>query len=599
MEAPVRRRPTWLRPVGVLATGPLIFVTFLACQEYIFNSPAMRACRTVTVPKKIEISRAADILFVVDNSGSMIEEQTNLARNSSSLCEDQTSAGCTNPCGTETAVQLLKTFMTQGDGRGLPSDRWETLLTTPDSHGHTGEYYKAILDNCGFIERLQLYDNDFQIGIISSDLEDLDRTAGIDCVRPDNRDPVPQRGCLQTEPNPLGGKRVISPRDGTITQISDRFRRAIMNVGVCGSALEQGLDAFKQFLTPGISRGSADCNSDLDLFLRRKPCRKLDGGMVCQTDEQGNPLPDTDAPAPKLVVILLSDEEDCSHYLPGDPNGLGMENRPSNADKCYSQPEVLRPVGEFTEFLRNVKNDPSLVSVATIVGGVRGDGGVFVPGDCRCNGTAAGAAPVEECWGPRGSSINTQKCGRSAPNLYCGALPDINNLSTVGADAGHGECCTADLGSRYFEFARGMDTYLANSICEQNYRDTMVRIADLINEVGVVPLGEAPADLRKMQVEVRREGGEWTNVEPFTKAWNTSLAAARSAPEFLSCTGCPCRLNDAGGGGNCSSEMTCSGYSLIDNCKTVKFHGDSVPPMGADIRVSFLGQAQEGGATCK
>lgn len=532
-------------------------------QNHVFDAPIPTACRTVDVPKKIEVSRSADILFVIDNSGSMAEEQANLRTNASSI----TRGGA---CNTASDVAELKAFITDGAGRGISPDGW----IDPVNNIANGQHFKDIFDDCGFIERLLLFDNDFQIGVIFTDMRDEEgNPSNGACLTgnyPNGRSRLPSRGCLVPVP---GGGRLVTARDGDIATVSSRFRSLIDNVATCGSGVEEGLESMKAFLSPDTVRGSASCNNDLQNFLREADCLRADGG-ACVVDSQGDPV---QGPQPKLVVILLSDEQDCSttNSPDGGPQTVGLTG--NNTVLCYTAQEFLHPISRYTDFLRGLKNDPSLVSVATIVGGVKtgDDRGAFTPGDCRCNGAEANAAPITQCDTVRGNSL--QLCGSPQPDAFCGALPPAG----VTPPGGTFPCCTADNGSRYASFARGMDSFILDSICSQNYKSTMIAIANLINESDVVALGEQPQDPKQMEVEVKvGENGEFRRIRPWTGATSDSA--------FLACNGCTGNAQQCG-----------SGYALINNCTAVKFLGSDIPPEGAEIRVRFLGAAAPGGPRCQ
>lgn len=540
-------------------------------QSQVFDTPIPSACRTVDVPKKIELQRAADILFVIDNSGSMLEEQDNLARNSSSI-------GGSGACNTAQAVSDLKAFLTTGPGRGFRPEDW----ADPANALPNGAMMKAIYDDCGFIERLQLFDNNFQIGVVTTDMRPLDgRGASNTCTAaggfPGGRMPLPMKGCL-VPISGNGGQKIIRP--GNIATVSSQFSSLIRNVHVCGSALEEGLRSVKEMLTPDAGRAQAACETDFREFLRDGDClREADGG--CVLDSSGQPVA---GPKNKLVVIILSDEEDCSttNSPDGGPQTDGISG--ANSAKCYSETQFLKSTSEYVDFLRNIKGDPDLVSVAMIVGGNKtGPGrGDFVAGNCRCNGTVAGGDPILQCEPAQGFSTTESVCGAQEANAFCGTLPQANAMVPAG-DGGVRAitCCTADTGSRYVDVARGMNSFILDSICSQNYKSTMIDIANLINEADVVPLGETPQDARQMVVEVKRgEGAEFTAVRPWTG--NTSAA------EFLACNGCTGNAQQCG-----------SGYALINNCSAVKFLGSDIPPQGSDVRVRFLGAPNTNGPKCQ
>ncbi|MEW5853499.1 MAG: hypothetical protein AB2A00_32280 [Myxococcota bacterium] len=566
-------------PVAVALLSMLVACPELVCQDSVFLPPVPQACRTVQVPKKIDVQRAADILFVIDNSGSMSEEQENLRRNASSICENGMDCDPANDCNTAQKVAELKRFMLEGEGRGLPPEQWEAQL------GGTGRQFKDTLDDCGFIERLLLFDNDFQIGIITTDDGDADLALGAAaCTAPipsGRTEGVPQRGCLQGRLG-VNEPRIIRPTDGDIAFIARKFRETIQNIGVCGSGVEEGLDSVKSFLSPDIPAAATSCEAERSQFLRQAQCLKVDGGTACQVGPDGQPRM---GPTPKLVTIVLSDEEDCTHF---DAEG-GIESAQGDANRCYAEPEQLRPVEEFSAFLRALKPEPGLVSVAAIVAGTNDGNGTFISGGCRCNGDAANAPPVTACHPPRGSSVFPSVCGAQEPNEFCGSLPNSATMETPPPQ----QCCTADPGDRYVQFARAMEpgSFLLDSICNQSYADTMIRIANLINESGVIPLGEKPASARQFVVQIKRsDDGDYVSV-PLAGA--RSEGWDRASEKYLSCTGCPCKVD------GCDPNVECDGFSLVDDCTTVKLHGSWVPPVGAEVVVSFLGQNQADGPKCQ
>ncbi|MBI5494276.1 MAG: VWA domain-containing protein [Deltaproteobacteria bacterium] len=541
-------------------------------QSHVFDAPMPSGCRTVQIPKKVDINRAADILFVIDNSGSMTEEQDNLARNASAYQQ----GGECDLALHSSAVDDLKVFMTTGAGRGYAPESWGSLPNGPAM--------KAIYDDCGFIERLQLYDNDFQIGIITTDQRDLEGFQHTDgtyfCPNnppsfefPGGRSPLPQRGCLQ--PIPGQANKIIRPSDGSIATISQRFRDAVRSVSVCGSPVEEGLGSIRGFLTASTLRADPSCSADLTQFLRPADCLKADGG-ACLTGSDGQPVP---GPEKKLVVILLSDEEDCSNL--DSPDGGPRTSDYTSAKECYTETQFLVNTSEYVGFLRSLKPEASLVSMAAIVGGnktgpARGD---FSAGDCRCNGSAANAAPELVCSPVYGNSIQARLCGSAVANQFCGTLTN----SQLG-DGGvvNPPCCTADRGNRYVAVARGMEpgNYILDSICAQTYKSTMIDIANLINETDVLSLGEVAPDPTQLVVEVKKSaGGDWEAIPPWTD---------RTSQAFRDCNGC------TGDATQCSH-----GFAMISGCSQVKFLGSDIPPQGSEVRVSFLGRAADGAPKCR
>jgi hypothetical protein len=382
---------------------------------------------------------ATDLLFVIDNSGSMAEEQRALALNASSSCPE---LGCGHKCGTTSAVNALKQFMFDGAGKDLAPGEWPAL-------GATGSAMKEVWDDCGMFERLYLFENDFRIGIITTDLgtTDGERTICRPEEYPDQRQPTLQRGCLQ--PIPGSTSSVLTPQDGDLETVFSLFKAGIGQVGTCGFGAEQGLGAVEQFLTPGSHRAAPSCDQDLGRFLRNSA-------------------------ASNVVLVILSDEEDCSH-----PPGV-LESV-MDVLRCYTEPNLLSPTSEFTRFIRGLKADPSQVNMVAIVGGFSDATGQFVAGDCRYNGDVQGGAPITPCKKVMGNSIMPSQCGVLEDNAYCTRLPPASFRPQGSATPV--TCCTADQGARYVEVASSMEPghFAFGSVCEQNFKQPLTAAANLAN----------------------------------------------------------------------------------------------------------------------
>ncbi|MFH1812202.1 MAG: hypothetical protein ABIJ09_25925, partial [Pseudomonadota bacterium] len=305
----------------------LAMILVMGCNEHIFQRVIPITTRTVVNPKKIDIDRAADILFVIDNSGSMAEEQENLARNASSSSSSAPSNAC--------------------DGSGFNALRGHIDSHPEQAQEDWPQNIQAIFAECGFIERLQLFKNHFRIGIITTDMHDCDAPYG-----GAHRSSVPQRGCLQTSVQ----DPTIKVLDWETPDLANKFSNIVRNIGIWGSAWEQGLKSTQHFLTPagivdprspsaGTCAQSRDCSGDLPAFLREKELNA--SGDEVET---------------KLVVIFLTDEEDCSN------DGTIDEQQPGSTDLCYSQPNLLKDTQAYVSFFRGLKTRPELVSMALIAG---------------------------------------------------------------------------------------------------------------------------------------------------------------------------------------------------------------------------------------
>jgi hypothetical protein len=450
-----------------------------ACNRRVFQQVETTCDTTLAGDFDVKADKAADILIVVDNSGSMQDEQTNLVNNFLN--------GNINEC--PIPVASLGDFGKCDDAAPPAICQYanpppEDLLP-PDGR----------LANCGFIQVLAAYENDFRIGVITTDVGACDNRCpglgqGADfCLNStapecnvcaidggaycENQGTVPdvvncgdvsggwgfhpQRGCLQPSYLPPR-ERVIARADlvdddDTNNDLGARFSLTLNSIRTFGTSVERGLDAAKLFLDPTTDRGEG-CANDLDNFLR---------------------------PEAKLVMIFLSDEQDCSHgnssffacresggCVPGfeefygDTCGIDIRPVGLSAAPCYDRIGELTPVTQYAEYFRSVKADPTDVSVAVIAGGAIVDDR-FQPADCR---PSAAGLPEVGCRASRGQS-NSAECIEE------------------------GDCCLADNGSRYYDLVDELGG-IKDSICFNSFRQTMTRIASFIGAVDKVTLAEEP-----------------------------------------------------------------------------------------------------------
>jgi hypothetical protein len=484
----------------------------------------------VTIPSDREIptQKAADILVVIDNSGSMLEEQQNLADN---FLNDNI-----NEC--PIGVGQLADFERCNDEAPPAICRFlnpnAALLSTPGPEG---------LADCGFIQVLAAFENDFRVGVITTDVGACDDRSfvanGRVCTDPDSdelcvagkcidqvcahggQSPVacqsdgdcaptwglrPQRGCLQPDGPPSGAtvRKIISREDlksddAATRDIGVRFRETLRNIQTFGSGFERGLDAMRVFLDKDTVRDPS-CAGDLDAFLR---------------------------PDAKLVVIFVSDEEDCSR-LPGNTS-FDIDERGDEfatdtcvvpattrgaAGDCYKKVGELSAVSAYADFLRGLKGGE--VNIATIAGGTKDADGTFVANGCsiaRQNGAIVDGDPNADCWPARGNS------NRSTSGDICSDVPTPNDADPFMTEAitergctstGCARpCCEADAGGRYFELADAFgDQSVKDSICFKSFRDTMIRIAVKIGDDEFVPLAEEPENRALIFVEKAPAGSD-------------------------------------------------------------------------------------------
>jgi hypothetical protein len=455
-----------LGPVPLLALtliGVFVLSPFAGCNRHVFDVVPRDCTQEEQLIKPLEANKPADILVVIDNSGSMCEEQANLIEN----------------------------FFDPDCPIDVNNVQPEYLNPDPDT-------VQQLAASCGFIQLLAAYDNDWRLGVITSDVGQCDNRYGLaenggdfNCSDPrtgENEFPNwgrrPQRGCLQ--PFDLGAAADTKVLQRGDADVGTKFASILENTRTFGSAFERGLDAMEVFLDPDASRAPG-CGDDLGKFVR---------------------------PEAKLVVIFVSDEDDCSHadgeY--GFPNESAdescdnaTEGQPEVAPSaCYDSQDQLSPVNRYTNFLRNYKGPGGQVAVAVIAGALKDDQGAASPAGCIIGGDGT---PQGGCFESGGNSNLT------FPGFPC----DPAALNEP--------CCQADPGSRYFQLADqlGGAQSRTDSICFSSFRGTMLDIAAFIAAVNQVQLDERPASPGAIIVQVTKAGEtEPTNIPRIADGDNPS-----------------------------------------------------------------------------
>jgi hypothetical protein len=353
-------------------------------------------------PELPEPPARVDVLLVVDNSGSMCEEQQ----------------------------ALLDAFF----GVDCPIQQ----LDQPGPYLNPSPEVAAELEqSCGLAQMLAAYDTDFRIGIITTDVGQCDNRYGFAESQPvfncagETVDwgRRPQRGCLQAPES--WDSRWLSRGDGGLQH---QFAQGLLHLGEHGSPFERGMDA-------------------VDVFVDDSP-QKITG-PGCENDGRDFLRPDA-----QLMVVFVTDEDDCSHAdgayaLPDENVGescdhnveqfYSITNPDADASRCYSEAANLAPVAGYATRWRQRR--PAGVSVF-VLGGV--DNGGTQPLACRL---LDDGQITDKCWSSQGASSHTgpmQKC-------------DPVRLSEQGIDQ---PCCTADGAPRYAELISAFDgTSDGASVC--------------------------------------------------------------------------------------------------------------------------------------
>jgi len=212
----------------------------------------------------------------------------------------------------------------------------------------------------------------------------------------------------------------------------------------------------------------------------------------------------------KLVVIFLTDEEDCSHGEVLDPNGEpyndeflneSCDNASESGDlrafkaiQCYELGDQLTPVENYAALLKNFKGPGREldVSVALIGGALRAENGAVSPAGCTQD---LDGNPTGGCFESKGQSNNIDSGRDCSPEVVA---------------ARGTECCQADPGTRYFQLgeALGGGQSLADSICYESFRETMINVAGFIARTDLILLQERPTNEGDIVVRIIRENGD-------------------------------------------------------------------------------------------
>ena len=272
-----------------------------------------------------------DFLFVVDNSQSMCEEQANLARNFRAISE------------------FL--FARLGDNADF---RVAAVSTDMAADGHAGRFTYATADtrsHCG--EGVE------PLGTALADCDAL--LAGQGAILRSGPDGNIGRHC-DADPDPAK----------CLTTETERLFGCLVGLGTDGSSFEQGLEAMRTALScDGPNSGAFDA------------CCTEDGRFdpTCRPAVEPAFL----RPDATLVVVIVSDEDDCS-FDPADPVHSG------DVKSCLWEPDKLLPVDAYVEFLRGLKRRPAEQLVVATIAAPRS-----YDADGAPHSYAQGDSPVAAC----------------------------------------------------------------------------------------------------------------------------------------------------------------------------------------------------------
>ncbi|HET6921953.1 MAG TPA: vWA domain-containing protein, partial [Anaeromyxobacteraceae bacterium] len=326
---------------------------------------------------------------------------------------------------------------------GIASARTDILFVVDDS-GSMGEEQQNLATSFGaFVQELAALPSksDFQIGVTTTS---IDEPVSVTDLQDTFRRPGPNLGA----PYPKGalvavddlGLYVPEPRilRGDSPTLVQDFQRNV-KVGTAGSGKEQGLRAALLAVTDRVADGK---NAG---FLR---------------------------PGARLVVIVVSDEDDCS-----DPLDLAAPQILGDPAQCHQA---------------SLKNLAGIVPTPA--------------GDLPATSLYADALNTTPLAGEVRPVLVTTIVGvnqASPPAPACGSTAAFCSASCT---PGSGCDTACDRGDRYAQFEAGYgQTGLLDSICLPDFSATLRQIATLIGQE--VPLAQEPADWRLLTVSVAKPGG--------------------------------------------------------------------------------------------
>ena len=498
-----------------------------------------------------------DVLWVVDNSTSMCQEQSNLTRNFSLFVERLTRLNADFRMGVIT-TDVVNAGQ-QGELQNVPAvDLRNCIQATPDEESN----YCTADGDCGIggclcgLPRLQRCASDAECGgdtpvcvrsAADAALRFCSRTcsgpADASCMHPSDPNGVFQCGESPDQPGALhcvlrscsgdaqcpaaemGGSgfplfEYACLPDGADAGRSYCRRRENFNVPCragreCphgGACNEQGkcptymvcpaptCDCPQRLDRVLTIADVADNPSALDDAVRRFRCMAsvgTDGDPTERGLEAIEMFLERDAAKPEagrflredahLVIILLSDEDDCSGYdealewFESEYAQVRLQQCPEIPEQpenisfgvCDWYKERLVPATQTAERVLASKPEGYKVVVATIVGAAD----VFCADACPNEG-GSNCVPSDAC------------VGTCAAPGFCAQRVFRHDIC---AQAGEGrqQSCASDngiayAGDRYMQFTRAFDDFgVSISICQDDFSEALGRVAGLIENVGV------------------------------------------------------------------------------------------------------------------
>jgi hypothetical protein len=471
--------------------APAILAALAGCQDYNFNP--VGKCIIQTGSARVEVTgvTTADILFVVDDSGSMRAEQQRLAENFGAF------------------ITALATTQADRKAIGLEPIEFHIAITT-------SSVFEAHVPNLTPAPVCSATTNQCTLNASTDPRKTPPvtyacTTPGAPCVDliesywpggcPLQGQPYPQGNFFAAAGNPkvlhftkdLAWETWNTPgQDARITTLVNQFR-ANINVGVCGSGMEQHLEAGRLAVQKAVA------GTQPDLTAGEWP-----------------------HPGAKLVVVWVGDEDDCSN--PKDPNrclafppgGGAAGNDVCTQDDVSAAPKKF-PVSEYVEYFTSLGRQLGAAFIYSTP-----------PSSCApdANGNIVCTAGTCACECPSScASCGPTQTGNCFIDDQCGGKSNRTRLHDMSK------------GLR----DRGVST-LDASVCAADFGTTLTRIAELVKPPAGLTLPSQPAasEVALLRIEdaagaiVHRCTGpgstlDWTFVDCRTGAAVPDNASARAS----------------------------------------------------------------------
>jgi hypothetical protein len=512
------------RSSAVRALAPLAMLAAAGCQDYNFNP--VGHCLVQPGNERVTLSdlSSADILFVVDDSGSMAAEQEKLAANFTRFVDnlDQTNAeraaAGLSPIDFHIAVTTSSVFWNpefassfsytcqagvcrNSSGTALVGEDGQPVTCSREGNVLADQAAASGVAGCGRIEHT--YDFSFCTSQGSPTGVAVDG------------DPYPRGDFVSSSGNPRVlhfDKELYDPAKGknrqgfTREQLIDWFVGSAsvggnVIVGTCGSGQEQGLQAARLAVQKALGG-------------QQKDTFNLAGQAAWDpTTRTASATADWPREGSKLVLVFVGDEDDCSS--PDDASGgIVMRADPTGADACVRDWESTDgtrkkqfPVGEFVDYFASL-------------GRPLGAAFIFPAAQTSCSGTTctAGLCCQTDCPGHASVCIQgTDNCGAQA--------------------AGHrlDEAATALRN-------RGADV-ITGSICDPNFGSLLDELAEIVKPPAGLQLNTRPAEGKITLLRIADKNGQTRKTCNGPAPAGTSLVDAQNATVCRNTAGDPVRCD--------------------------------------------------------